>query len=346
MPPGRRSGEASIRLAMVALAFAAWSASAGAQELPQAGEPATGTIRVLGKTVSLPPGPWVVAGAGFGGIAGHAPPGFGAIGSVLLVRPAQLEADGFVLIHTNLLPVREGWGQPTACSARDSLFRNGAEPRDGHMSCGYVRAVTDLDPWLLGMPAVDAARRSGLIERLPRAALVAGMRVGDRRDMIDIGYGFRAPAATGPGGWTRETMGFDARRAEIVGQLSAWMELARALAAARLRSEAVDPPPLPQPWTATTAQGAEDDLPAWRLGLYKLLTYRVMSSAESFILAYVVTGNAYTSVVYTFWQGITHSLVFYANEMAWEWPRTLPIADIVAMPREGTHDVVAARPRR
>ncbi len=323
-------------------------AAASADSLPPLGTAASGAITVLGKTVSLPPGPWVVAGAGFGRVAGHEPPGYGAIGSVMLVRPAGHEADGFVLIHTNLLPVREGWGQPTACSARESLFRNGAEPRDGHMSCGYVQVVTATDPRLHSLPEVDAARRAGLdlVERLPRTALVAGVRVGDRRDMVDIRYGFRPPAAAGPGGWMRETMGFDSRRAETVGELAAWMDLARGLAAARLRSEAAETALLPQPWTPTTAQRSQDDLPAWRLGLYKLISWRVISSTESFLMAYVATGNAYASVAYTFWQGVTHSAVFYINEMAWEWPRTLPIADLIALPRDGRNDVAAAETPR
>jgi uncharacterized membrane protein len=323
-------------------------APAAADTLPQVGTAASGSITVLGKTVSLPPGPWVVVGAGFGRVSGQAPPGYGAIAGVMLVRPAEREPDGFVLIHTNLLPVRDGWGQPTACSASDSLFRNGSEPHDGHMSCGYVRSIAAVDPWIQNLPAVDAARRGGidLVERLPRVALVAGMRVGDRRDMIDIRYGFRPPAAVGPGAWTRETVDFDPRRAEAVGQLAAWTDLSRALAGARLRSEAADAPPLPEPYAPPATARAEDGIPAWRLAIYKLLTYRVMSSSESFIMAYVLTGNAYTSVAYTFFQGVTHSLIFYANELAWEWPRTLPIADLVALPREGTSDVAAIPARR
>jgi len=329
------------RLALVATLLL--GAAAAADTLPAVGTAASGTIRVLGRTVALPPGPWVVAGAGFGRILGQASPEYGAIGSVMLVRPEDRDPDGFVLIHTNLLPVRDGWGQPTSCSARASLFRNSNEPRDGHMSCGYVHAVSLSDPWLHMLPAVDAARLAGLdfALRLPQAALVAGIRVGDRRDMIDVRYGFRPPAAPGGGGWTRATMEFDSRRAEAVGELAAWTDLARGVAAARLRSEAAETPPLPQPWVPITAQPGERDVPAWRLGIYKMISWRVISSSETFLMAYFTIGNTYASLAYTFWQGITHSAVFYVNEMAWEWPRTLPIADLVALPRGGRNDVAA-----
>jgi len=44
-----------------------------------------------------------------------------------------------------------------------------------------------------------------------------------------------------------------------------------------------------------------------------------------------LTGDPYLSVTYAFWQGITHSAVYFANEMGWEWPASVPEAAIVGV---------------
>jgi uncharacterized membrane protein len=270
----------------------------------------------------------VVAGAGLGRATGAAPVGYGAILGVLLVRPQGMAADGFVAIHTNLLPVRDGWGQPSDCVARDALFTSAAEPRDRHMGCGYLRAVAAGDPGLAALPAFAAARAAGFeaTAALPPVLLLAGLRVGDRGDMVDIRYGILPPATEA--GLLDWSSGANPAQAATIDRLGRWTNLARSIAERRLLSEAVPVPPLPAPLDGAPEVAA--DLPAWQLGLYKLASYRVASTTTSFILATALSGSAATGAVVAFWQGITHSAVFYGNEMAWEWPRRLPVTDLAA----------------
>jgi len=74
--------------------------------------------------------------------------------------------------------------------------------------------------------------------------------------------------------------------------------------------------PSPKPGAAP----AEENISAARLATYKLITYRIASSALGITAMLVLTGDPYIAVTYAFWQGITHSAVYFANEMAWEWP--------------------------
>jgi uncharacterized membrane protein len=80
---------------------------------------------------------------------------------------------------------------------------------------------------------------------------------------------------------------------------------------------------------------AGEPISAARLGLYKLATYRVPASLASLTIAWALSGNFYTGVSVMLWQGLTHSMVFFANEMAWEWPQSVPSAPFVAVQGRG-----------
>src|SRR5689334_18185942 len=102
-----------------------------AASLPEIGTRLSGSVELFDRTVPLPPGPWQVASAGFGRTDGHDPGPYGAIGGVLLVRPDE-GAGEFLLIHTNALPVRDGWGQPSECADDEALLQQVSEARDRH----------------------------------------------------------------------------------------------------------------------------------------------------------------------------------------------------------------------
>lgn len=309
-----------------ALVGAALSGTMALAALPQPGTMVETAIQFQGRSIALPPGPWVVAGSGTGRASGAAPAGHGGILGLLLLRPPGVAADGFVAIHTNLLPVREGWGQPSDCLARDALHRSAAEPRDGRMGCGWLRAVATDDPGLAALPALAGAG-PGALAGLPPVLLLAGLRVADRGDMLDIRYGFRPPGP--PAGLLDWASGAAIPwRAATIDRLGSWIDLARGQAERRLLSEAAPVLPLPPPLDGAPQVAA--DLPTWRLGLYKMASYRVASTTLNFVLATALSGSAATGVAVAFWQSVTHSGVFYANELAWEWPRPLPVTDLVA----------------
>ena len=111
----------SLLRTIAAAALAAAPAVSGGSQPPPSRRRRPGTLlaetlALYGKAVPLPPGPWRVARLGFGQIRDNAPPdAYGAIASVLLDRPSEASGDDTLLVQTNVLPVRGGWGPPPEC---------------------------------------------------------------------------------------------------------------------------------------------------------------------------------------------------------------------------------------
>ena len=185
------------------LGAAFWAPQAAAQAPPPPGTVLADTLALYGKPVPLPPGPWRVAAAGFGQIRQNAPADpFGAIASVLLERPAPSAGDEKLLVQTNVLPVSTGWGPPPECSDESALFRHAAAPHERHEACAFVLALPDSRHLHAALPGLPAGS-------LPWPALLAGVRVSDRRDMLEIRYAVPAHGPDRAGG-PRPPGGLDA----------------------------------------------------------------------------------------------------------------------------------------
>ena len=310
-------------LAFVLLLVQLCCGLAQAAPLPSIGQIVSDRVELFGKQVPLPPGAWAVASIGFGHATGEPPAPYGAIGGVLLVRPH--DSHEFLLIHTNALPVRDGWGQPHECTDGDVLIRSVAEPRDRHTGCSYVMAAHVARLSGPDLPALAGAKNIGGL--LPSWALVAGLRVSDRADLLDIRYGVepREPSASG---WFVAPGALDGRHRDVVRRLDAWAQRARVSAMAALRDPAEQVPPMPAIAWNGPANPPEEEISALRLGLYKLATYRVPASALTLAIAWPLTGSFALGMQTVVWQGITHSLVYLGNELVWEWPRAMPTVSL------------------
>ncbi len=304
---------------------------AQAATLPAVGSIASEKLELLGKQVPLPPGEWRVASTGFGHVAQQAPGPYGAIGAVLLLQAGDAPDPGFLLIQTNVLPVREGWGHPDECTAPDALFQDTAEPRNLHNACSFIVATR---PGRLARAALPALLDDKSVEAmLPPWALVLGFRASDRRDVLDVRYGI-LPKSPRPDGWFLPHDRLDAAHRAVLERLGVWTRHAREVAFAALR----DPPEqvlaLPPPPFGIAAAGdpPREEISALRLGLYKLGTYRIASTLTSLTIGTIITGSIYSGATLAFWQGLTHSAVFLANELIWEWPHNLPNMRFVGTP--------------
>lgn len=311
-----------------------------ASTLPTIGQSVAGEIMLLGKRIPLPDGAWRVASAGFGRVARETPGPYGAIGGVLLVRPGGPTRE-FLLIHTNALPLRDGWGPPSECQTGAPLFSSVGEMRNLHNACSFV--VPTRIGWLARaeLPALgdDAEARASL----PPWALIAGFRVSDRRDVLDMRYGIVPPATLGAAGWFGGADKLNGPQLALVAELGAWAQRARVPAFAALRDPADQVPAFPSPLqrSGSDIPPVGEEISALRLALYKLATYRLPASTASLLIAWGLSGNFYTGVQTMIWQGLTHSAVFFGNEMLWEQPQTLP-----AMPFTGGRDTVTTgKPR-
>jgi len=315
--------QVSKRLGLALLLLQLCCANGFAAMLPQPGDRVSGRIELLGKPIPLPPGEWRVASAGFGQAMNENPGPYGAIGGVLLLRPDE-ERREFLLIHTNALPVQDGWGQPPECTSDEVLFRSVAEQRDRQNGCSFVAAARPGRFARSGLPAL--AGDPDMARQLPPWALLAGFRVSDRSDVIDMRYGV-VPFGPGGAGWFVARDALDGRHRAMVARLGDWGQQARTSAMAALRDPVAQVPPMPAPRiddTAPAAPPAQEEISTLRLALYKTATYRLPASAITMALAWALSANFYTGLEVTFWQGITHTLVYLGNDLAWEWPASVP----------------------
>lgn len=323
-----------LRLAAVSLSLLGLLAPpALAQGLPQPGARVSGLLPMLGKSIPVPAGDWVVAAAGYGAAGANQPGAYGAIGGVLLVRPEPDEDRTFLTVHTNALPVRDGWGIAPACESPDNLYASVSEPRDLHAGCGFVAFAEGTTAFTAGLPALGTAGAARLdlpiAARLPPWAVVAGFRVSDRRDVVDMRLGL-APPRPDPAGWMVPKSELGHRQRVIVNGLADWTQIARHKVAQSMGGPAVQAAALPAPQLTggSSAVRGEEETSFIQRGLYKLGTYRILNSFVGYVIATGVVQDATLAGWITFWNIATHSAVFMVNELAWEWPREQAQVDL------------------
>lgn len=174
----------------------------------EAGETFTGSVGLAGKQVALPEGTWTLAGRGFAPVAELDADAYGAIETVILFRLDGSVIDAFVAASRNLVPVEEGWGTARECLAEDvelSVILN-YDAAGTHTFCGFVgevrNVITRASP-----SAWKTAAAYGMAQGLVPAAewLMAGYRLSDRFDVLDVRYHFnpalRTDAESGLTGW-------------------------------------------------------------------------------------------------------------------------------------------------
>ena len=324
----------------VALAGLIFAQVAEAALLPAVGDVVSGQVALFDKAIPLPPGEWRVASSGFGRVTGDDPGPYGTIGGVLLVRAQPASDHAFLLIHTNALPVRDGWGTSSLCTDPSHLDRRTIDPSDATSGCSFVAAVRG--PRRLGgtLPALSGksgTERAGSTTALPHWALMTGFRVSDHRDFLDLRYGV-APSYLDPSGWFASKDALDEPRQRTVQRLADWAQVAGQTARAALRLPVAQIEPLPAPpVSATDAQLREPtaDSPGFTRRALQVASYRVLSATTSFVIASTLTGNTLTGGWITLWQGLTHGAIFLANERAWDWPRRVQVHDLARTPSAG-----------
>lgn len=296
----------NLLAAILALAIARPGAAPAATLVPDTGTAVSGAMQLAGRRILLPPGAWRVAGTDFATLDGDIPGPYGAIARVVLTpdaapAPNPVQAP-LLLVQTNVLPITAGWGAPPECQDPETPIREAAESRDRHEACSFV---------LLSRRRVLAPMLPGIaIERVPPLAMIGGFRASDRQDMVEMRFIVPAPpAGDGP----------DVPRSQAQA-LAAWTMQARAAALTALRVPQDQAQPMPAPTLDGTAAAATGDLSTVMLGAYKLVTYRVVSSAATITTASLLAGNLATGIIVAGWQGITHSALWFGNEMAWELP--------------------------
>lgn len=272
-----------------------------------AGQVVTRDVTVAGKVAPLPPGQWIVAGLGAGAVArGENPGAYGAIWTVVLMRPTAdgRAFDAMVELNVNDLAVAEGWGVPANCSRKDISVAIIRYKTGWDASCHFVTHLVWDWPRMTTPVWLDAERFARMRGwSLPQASVTSGVRVANRRDVIDIRFHF-LPAAHGvaePQGvawpqsaWRAAPVMHDERRAAILRRLGEWSVAANHAAEEGLKRR--QSAPLPDPFPAVDP-APRDGVAAQRRAALDALMKAGLISPQSYdeqarMLAEGVAGRA------------------------------------------------------
>ena len=230
----------------LALLVAMAPAESHAAVPPAIGTAFTGWVDLAGKQVALPEGSWTLVGRGYSRAPQMTTDAYGAIETIILFRQDQQVVDAFVAASSNVVPIEEGWGTASECMGEDvelPLIVN-YDAVGAHTFCGFVAPVRNVVTPDSPGAWRDAANYGEARDLVPaREWLMAGYRLSDRSEVLDVRYHFNpllrgAQQAKGD----PDDLGLDA-----------WLESMRAPVRMGFYNGLAGLAPMPMPWSAAAA---------------------------------------------------------------------------------------------
>ena len=228
--------------------MAATPGLAQAPAAPEIGQSFTGFVDLAGKQVALPDGSWTLVARGFEAVEELDADAYGAVETLVLFRLNGSLVEGFVSATRNRVPIEEGWGTASECLGEDVELPLVVQydAAGAHTFCGFVGEVRNVvtpassDAW---SDAASAGKAQGLV---PAAEwLMAGFRLGDRYDVLDVRYHFHPAlqAATPPS--PMPAAGED----RLPGDLGDWLNSMRESVRLGFYNGLAGVAPMPMPWS-------------------------------------------------------------------------------------------------
>lgn len=291
-----------------------------------------GAIELAGRHIPLPEGSWLQAGISNDSAGPAEPRPYGAIETMVLFKIVDGAVDSFITLRANSLPIEGGWGAAAECS-RDDIHFVSVSYLSAHESlCGFVNHVVTARE-ARSSPAWAEALRLARVRgwKLPQTWIMAGFRVTDRHDALDLRYHLNPERGGFPvdrgdwasSAWSRGAVADAPPRKAIIDGLARWVMEAsgpvQQIGAGRREAllpklpviEYADVP-------SATVEGAEHSAP-WGISAVKMSVWWVLSTTISLGINFVYTsGVPLDTGVLSVLQSVTHPLVNYANEMIWE----------------------------
>jgi hypothetical protein len=185
--------------AAIAAAAALWLAAPAwaAGDEPSIGTSFQGVLSLAGRQVPLPAGTWVLAGRSYETVPELDNDAYGAIESEVLLRIEDDTVVAFVIAQRNLLPVEEGWGTASECIGEIAVpVVQSYDSSAAHTFCGFAaRYDTGGDGRIAGAWKQAAAYAEAQGLALPKHWLMAGFRLSNAQDVLDVRYDFAAALA-------------------------------------------------------------------------------------------------------------------------------------------------------
>ncbi|MFO1057532.1 MAG: hypothetical protein U1E53_11260 [Dongiaceae bacterium] len=192
-----RAGLSRLAAALAAaglwLAAPAWAAD----DEPPIGAKLEGVMSLAGRQIPLPAGSWTLAGRSFEPVPELGDDAYGAIETEVLFRIEDDTVVAFLIAHRNLLPVEEGWGTASECIGEIEVpVVVSYDSSAAHTFCGFAsRFDTGVEVPVAGSwkQAEAYAEAQGLA--LPKHWLMAGFRLSNAQDVLEVRYNFAAALA-------------------------------------------------------------------------------------------------------------------------------------------------------
>jgi len=301
---------------------------------PKVGGPPSyvGAIELAGRRIPLPEGSWLQAGLSNDSAGSAETRPYGAIETGGLFKILDGAVDSFITLRANSLPIEGGWGPAVECSREDIHFVSVSHLAAHESLCGFVNHVVTARE-ARSSPAWSEALRLARVRgwKLPQTWIMAGFRVTDRHDMLDLRYHLNPERGGFPvdrgqwasSAWSRQAVAESPPRKAVVDGLAKWiMEASGPVQQIGAGRRAALLPKLPAieyaDVASTTVQAAEQSAP-WGISAGKMGVWAVISNFTSMAINAAFTSAAPVGTgVLSIVQGVTHPIVNYANEMIWE----------------------------
>jgi hypothetical protein len=164
---------------------------APAAETPAPGTAYSGILDLGDAQVPLPDGEWVMAGRGYDMVGDINDAAYGAIETYVLFRLDGRKVTAFATVQHNLIPIETGWGVAGECVRTDLPLRVVFDGDEGHSRCAFAGEIDTgagaPSPWFWKSALAYAANQN---LALPQRWTMAGLRMSDRRDVVDVRYYF------------------------------------------------------------------------------------------------------------------------------------------------------------
>lgn len=295
----------------------------------------TGSFNLADKPIPLPAGEWHL-------VADQRMPALADARALPTLRTAVLarldggRVVGLISATVNEAPATSGWGVAQDCTRSDIYLAVTSYLSTIDVSCTFINHV--VTPPQRSGPGIwhDAASRiADAGWSLPSNWLMAGFRVADRQEFLDLRYHFNpdalapaAPAATwNEGPWVADSVQHDHRRASLVNAVIRWAATARPAVERSLHDRPPQRADAGWPWrdAAPSEGGAAAPLLLgiagqgldWQTSVVKTLTWRIVGSLSDVAVAYGFTGSAVTSGGIAVVGAVVNGALYFFHEMAW-----------------------------
>lgn len=294
------------------------------------------SFEIAGKQIPLPAGEWrVVAQSDRPAAVDH--PSAGYVRQVVMVQLKNQVPAAVIVATVNTEPSATGWGTSRDCTRNDILgtallYESGID-----VSCNFINHVVRVGADAASPLDSDIARQAKAEGwSMPPTWLMAGFRIADRRDLLDVRYHFNPelvlpgrPAASWDGSpWSRAAVASSRNRAAVVASLSGWVGAAQEAIDDGFRHRLGADSSLPFPWSdweiaQSTPSGSGTGLAHaaradWQTSLKKTVSWRIVGTMSDIAVAYAFTGSIALSGGLAFVSAISSSVLYFGHEMVWE----------------------------